>query len=147
MKNKYDTLENEYKQQLISKTKALEALFTTMDCGVLCHSVDGSRILSVNSAALKILGYETQEDLVNAGFDMIASSVAAEDRDNLRRSILSLQSEGDSINVAYRVQHDNGDLLHIMGNIKLMQENGELFYQRFLLDCTTQRLHEEAAGK
>lgn len=138
------TLENEYKQQLISKTKALEALFTTMDCGILCHSVDGSRILSVNSAALKILGYETQEDLVNAGFDMIASSVAAEDRDNLRRSILSLQSEGDSINVAYRVQHDNGDLLHIMGNIKLMQENGELFYQRFLLDCTTQRLHEEA---
>ncbi len=138
------TLENEYKQQLISKTKALETLFTTMDCGVLCHSVDGSKIISVNSAALKILGYESQQDLMDGGFNMIASSVVEEDRSTLRKSILSLQNEGDSVNVAYRVRHDNGDLLHIMGNIKLMQENGELFYQRFLLDCTTQRLHEEA---
>ncbi|MDE5697166.1 MAG: response regulator [Lachnospiraceae bacterium] len=138
------TLENEYKQQLISKTKTLETLFTTMDCGVLCHTVDGSRIISINNAALKILGYESQEDLMKAGFDMIASSVVEEDRSTLRKSILSLQNEGDSVNVAYRVRHSNGDLLHIMGNIKLMQENGEMFYQRFLLDCTTQRLREEA---
>ncbi|MDE7417301.1 MAG: response regulator [Lachnospiraceae bacterium] len=141
------TLEKEYKQQLISKTKILETLFTTMDCGVLCHTVDGSKIISVNAAALKILGYESQEDLVKAGFDMIASSVVEEDRSTLRKSILSLQNEGDSVNVAYRVRHDNGDLLHIMGNIKLMEENGELFYQRFLLDCTTQRLREEAERK
>ena len=138
------TLENEYKQQLISKTKTLETLFTTMDCGILCHSADGSKILSVNSAALKILGYDTQQDLIDAGFDMVASSVAQEDRTSLRESILSLQNVGDSVNVAYRVKHKNGRLLHIMGNIKLMQENGELFYQRFLLDCTAQRLHEEA---
>lgn len=138
------TKENEYKQQLISKTKTLETLFTTMDCGILCHTVDGSRIISVNGAALKILGYKSQEDLVKSGFNMIAASVVEEDRAALRTSIRSLQKEGDSVNVAYRVRHDNGDLLHIMGNIKLMQENGELFYQRFLLDCTTQRLREEA---
>jgi len=138
------TLENAYKQQLISKTKTLETLFTTMDCGILCHTVDGSRIISVNSAALKILGYESREALEKAGFNMIASSVVKEDQPALRKSILSLQNEGDSVNVAYRVQHDNGELLHIMGNIKLMQENGELFYQRFLLDCTAQRLREEA---
>ena len=45
------------------------------------------------------------------------------------------------------MQHDNGNLLHIMGNIKLIEENGELFYQRFLLDCTTQRLNEEEQRK
>ncbi|MDE6984942.1 MAG: PAS domain-containing protein, partial [Lachnospiraceae bacterium] len=138
------TQENEYRQQLISKTKTLESLFTTMDCGILCHSVDGSKIISINSAALRILGYESQEALVQAGFDMIASSVVDEDRDALRQSIQSLQNEGDSVNVAYRVLHASGDLLHIMGNIKLIKENGNLFYQRFLLDCTTQRLHEEA---
>lgn len=37
------TQENEYKQQLIAKTKTLETIFTTMDCGVLCHSVDGTK--------------------------------------------------------------------------------------------------------
>ena len=30
-----------------------------------------------------------------------------------------------------------------MGNVKLVQENGELFYQRFLLDCTEQKLQEK----
>lgn len=47
------TQENEYKQQLIAKTKTLETIFTTMDCGILCHTVDGSRIISINGAALK----------------------------------------------------------------------------------------------
>ncbi len=138
------TQENEYKQQLIAKTKTLETIFTTMDCGVLCHSVDGTKILSINGAALKILGYETLDDLMADGFHLTASSVVEEDRETLRKGIQSLQEEGDSINVAYRVRHENGDLLHIMGNIKLVKENGELFYQRFLLDCTTQRLNEEA---
>ena len=30
--------------------------FTTMDCGILCHTLDGSEIISVNRAALEILG-------------------------------------------------------------------------------------------
>lgn len=38
---------------MIAKTKTLETIFTTMDCGILCHSVDGSKILSINGAALK----------------------------------------------------------------------------------------------
>lgn len=141
------TQENEYKQQLIAKTKTLETIFTTMDCGILCHTVDGSRIISINGAALKILGFESQEEMIAAGFDMIASSVVDEDRELLRKGILSLKEIGDSINVAYRIKHNNGDLLHIMGNIKLIQENGELLYQRFLLDCTAQKLHEEEKRK
>ena len=40
----------------------------------------------------------------------------------------------------YRVKHDNGEILHIMGNVKLLEEDGTLFYQRFLLDCTDQKL-------
>ena len=30
-----------------------------------------------------------------------------------------------------------------MGNVKLLRENGELYYQRFLLDCTTQKQEEK----
>ena len=33
--------------------------------------------------------------------------------------------------------------IHVMGNIKVVEENGELFYQRFLLDCTAQKQREE----
>ena len=139
------TQERAYEQELIAKTKTLETLFTTMDCGVMCHSLDGSRILSINRAALEILGYQSQEEMMQAGFSMVAASVLDEDKPRLRNAILSLNREGDSVNVEYQVRHGNGAIIHVMGNIKLIREDGELFYQRFLLDCTAQKQREREA--
>ena len=137
------TRERAYEEELRRENHALETLFTTMDCGVLCHSLDGARILSVNRAALVILGFQSQEELFAAGFDTIATSVIEEDREKLLSSIKSLKNAGDSVSVEYRVRHTNGDVLHVMGNVKLIEENGELFYQRFLLDCTAQKQREQ----
>lgn len=137
------TKEQEYAQELLNKAQTLEAVFTSMDCGIMCHSLDGSRITRINGAALHILGYESLSELMAAGFDMIATSVLEEDRPKLRQSLKALRQEGDSITVAYRVQHADGKILHVMGNFKLIRENGELLYQRFLLDCTAQKQHDE----
>lgn len=137
------TQERAYEQEIVQKNHTLETIFTTMDCGVMTHSVDGSRILSVNRAALNILGYDSQDELMAEGFDMVAASVLDEDKEKLRASIRELKKEGDSVSVEYRVGHKDGSILHIMGNVKLLKEKGELFYQRFLLDCTAQKQQEE----
>lgn len=137
------TQERIYEQEILQKNHALETIFTTIDCGIVCHSVDGSQIISINRAALKILGYESQEDLQKEGFDMFAASVMDEDKAKMREYIKELKKEGDSVNVEYRVQHKNGEIRHVIGNIKLLKENGRLFYQRFLLDCTAQKLQEK----
>ncbi len=137
------TQERAYEKEIVEKNRTLETVFTTMDCGILCHTVDGSNIVSINRAALNILGYESQEEMMEAGFRMVADSVLDEDKPKLRESITSLKKEGDSASVEYRVRHKDGKLLHVMGNIKLLKENGEEFYQRFLLDCTKQKLEEE----
>ena len=55
-----------------------------MDCGILCHSLDGSRIVRINGAALRILGYKSLSELMAAGFDMISTSVLEKDRPKLR---------------------------------------------------------------
>ncbi len=137
------TQERAYEREIIQKNQTLETIFTNIDCGVMCHTLDGSRILSINKAALKILGYDTQEEMMEEGFDLIASSIMPEDGDRLRECIKALKKEGDSISAEYRVRHKNGDVLHVMGNIKLLCENGRLLYQRFLLDCTAQKLQEK----
>lgn len=137
------TQERAYEEEIIRKNHTLEAVFTSLDCGVICHTLDGSRVLSVNRAALKILGYESRGELTKNGFDMIASSVIVEDREKLQKCIEELKKEGDSGNVEYRVQHKDGKILHIMGNIKLINENGQLYYRRFLLDCTAQKMREK----
>ncbi len=137
------TQERLYRETLLRRTNVLETLFTTLECGVLCHSLDGRRILSVNKAALDILGYRSQEEMEAAGFSMVAESVLDEDKPSLRESILSLREEGDSTSIGYRVLHPDGTLLYVMGNVKLIRENGELCYQRFLLDITAQKLREQ----
>ncbi len=137
------TQERAYEQEIIEKNHTLEMIFTTMDCGVMCHSLDGSSILSINRAALKILGYDSMEEILKDGFDMVAMSVADEDKNRLRECILSLKKPGDSTGIEYCVRHKNGEELHIMGNVKLVREDGKLFYQRFLLDCTEQKLKEK----
>ena len=136
------TKERAYAQELIQKNQTLEKLFTTMDCGVMSHTLDGS-IISINRAALKILGYESRDKLMSGGFNMIAPSVIDEDREKLLECINKLKAPGDNISVDYRVQHNNGEIIYVMGNIRLMEENGERFYQRYLLDCTARRLQEE----
>jgi len=137
------TQERAYQQAVEQKNRTLERLFTTMDCGVMCHSTDGSHVLSINRAALNILGYESADEMLAEGFQMVAPSVEDEDKPKLRECILSLTEPGESAGVEYRVRHKDGNVLHVMGNIKLMEENGERYYQRFLLDCTAQRQREE----
>lgn len=137
------TKERAYAQELIRKNQVLETLFTSMDCGVMRHSLDGARIISINRAALEILGYDSRESLERDGFDMIARSVYEADKPGLLEKISTLVKPGDNASVEYRVQHRDGKIRHVMGNIKLVEENGELFFQRYLLDCTAQKVREE----
>lgn len=141
------TQERAYEKQIINKNRTLETILATIDCGLMNHRLNDSHILNINRAALKLLGYETLEELTADGFDLIAASVVEEDRELLRNSIRTLKKAGDTVNVAYRVRHKNGDILHIMGNIKLYEENGELLCQRFLVDVTEQKLQERKDKK
>ena len=137
------TQERAYERAIVDKNNALEALFMSLDCGIICHSLDGMRILSINSAALKILGYESGEELIESGFKTIAPSVMEEDKQRLTESIQTLKKEGDSVSIEYRVQHRDGEVIHVLGNVKLISDNGELYYQRFMFDNTAQKLHEK----
>lgn len=137
------TKERAYAQELIKKSQTLEMLFTTMDCGVMCHTMDGSRIISINRAALNILGYESVEELKKDGFFIIAPSVVEEDRHKLQQSIQALKDVGDSVSLEYRVRHADGEIIHVLGSFKLVEEDGELCCQRFLLDRTAQKVQEE----
>lgn len=137
------TQERAYEQEIMQKNRTLETIFNNIDCGVMYHSVDGSKIISVNQAALDILGYDSMDEMAENGFDMIASSVVEEDKEELLERIRNLQEEGDIVSVEYRVRRKDGAIRYVMGSVKLMRENDELRYQRFVLDCTDRKLQEE----
>ena len=133
------TKERAFENEVITKNKTLEHMFASVDCGMMWHSCNGRDIYYINDTALKILDYKSVDELMDNGFNYIAQSVLDEDKEMLSDQIKSLQDIGDSVNVEYRVKHKDGKILHIMGNIKLIQEDGRTFYQRYLLDVTEQK--------
>ena len=137
------TQERRYRERILQDNAALEALFSSMDCGILCHSLDGGRVISITPAALELLDFASREELQSDGFQMIASTVAEEDKPKLRAAIGQLKNVGDSASDAYRVVHRDGREVHIMGSARLVEQDGEVVCQRFLLDCTEQKLAEE----
>jgi signal transduction histidine kinase/ActR/RegA family two-component response regulator/PAS domain-containing protein len=122
---------------------ALEAFFSTMDCGIIRHAIDENEILGINQAALQLLDYKDQEEMERLGFDLIAPSVVEEDQPKLRDAIRKLKDVGDRINVGYQVRHRNGDILDLMCRVKLLEEDGRRICQRVIMDCTEQRLYEK----
>lgn len=137
------TQEQLYREELLRNNAALEAMFTSMDCGILCHSPDGTRIININRAALDLLGFSSLDEMQSGGFRMVASTVMDEDKPRLRAAIGQLKKVGDSTSYEYRVEHADGKRLHVVGSAKLVEKDGEIVCQRFLLDCTAQKLKEE----
>ena len=129
--------------ELSWQNNILEAVFSTTECGILVHTLDGRQVISVNQAALDILGYKSAEEMVERGFRLVAESVLDEDKPKLRACIQELKRVGDSATISYRVLHKDGALLNVLGKVKLLEENGQRFYQRFLFDCTAQKAIDE----
>ncbi len=137
------TQERAYEEDLVQKNQTLESIFTSLDCGIITHSCDGTRLYGINQAALSILGYATEEEMLADGFDMVAPTVVDEDKQKLREKFASLVRPGDSVGTEYRVLHKDGKLIHVLGNVKLIEKDGELLYQRFLLDNSDQKRKEQ----
>jgi signal transduction histidine kinase/ActR/RegA family two-component response regulator/PAS domain-containing protein len=132
----------EDKVMIKQQNHALEAFFATTECGILLHTLDGKKLLSANKAALQILDYSSKEEL-EANFQMIAPSVVEADRERVKKTMRKLKKAGDVGTVGYQVRHKNGEVLDIMCRVKLLEENGQLIYQRVCMDCTEQRLQEK----
>lgn len=141
------TRERKFEEEVIKKNKTLEKIFTSIDCGVMTHSLDGEKVYSANAAALRILGYDSVDDMIAKGFNFVADSVMDEDKPILRKSIKSLKDENDSISFEYRVRAPSGKISHVMGTVKLLCDGGEPYYQRFLLDVTEQKKRESETAK
>lgn len=137
------TLEKAYEKEVIAKNHTLQSIFSSLDCGLIVHTADGQEIRQVNQRALDILGYPTKEALLADGFNMYTSKVVDEDKPELDAAFESLKEPGQTVEVEYRVRHADQSITHIVGSIKLLEQNGQRFYQRFLLDSTAQKQKEK----
>jgi signal transduction histidine kinase/ActR/RegA family two-component response regulator len=138
--NHTEMVNREDQDTIQQQNHALEAFLSITECGIIHHTRDGKRLLSADKAALRLLGYDSLQEMQD-NFNMVANSVLDEDKKKIRYAIRKLNKPGDTTNVVYRVIHADGETLDIMCRIKLLSEDGELVCQRVMMDCTGERLH------
>ncbi len=85
-----------------------------MDCGVICHTRDGSRILSINQGALDTLGFSSLDDVTKRASSGSPLGYWRRTSRCCAAAIQGLTEVGDSTSVEYRVRHSEGRILHIM---------------------------------
>ncbi len=141
------TKEREFENDILSKNKMFENMFGSIDCGMMWHSIDGKEIFFINKTALNILGYESCDELMKDGFNYVANSVEDEDKITMSEKIRSLKQPGDSVNIEYRVRRADGGYKHVLGNVKMIRQNGRNFYQRYLLDVTERHMESSESAR
>jgi len=137
----------------LTKIKLLQAQFADSERryrGMFENAVQGmfmatlsGEILSVNPAYVRMLGYDSLENLMASG-KTIADFF--ENRYDLKRIIEELKEKGSVVNYEFPVRRSNGSPLWVLANIHLLlqkTENAEPVIEGIVVDNTARRLAED----
>ena len=130
------------RKSLLDSESRYSELFANVLDGVYRTEPDGE-ILSANPALVKMLGYETEEQLKAAG----PAQNFYEDPSDRARIGRSLEREGQIRNAEYVLLSRSGDRVVVLENARVVAgEGNEIFYEGTLTDITEMKRAEEERG-
>ena len=140
-------------QRLREQSRLLASIYDTVPCGIIrfLRGRDGSYpLISLNNAAISMMGYESLEEGMNDWQDGTLGTVLPEDKQMFREAYLSLKEIGDRKDSEYQVRWKNGSIHWIEGSsiVVGLTADGEPILQRTMVDITQrkalkQRLNRE----
>lgn len=126
-------------REILRQKELLNSIYDTVPCGILrfLDSREEYQMVSMNRAVLKILGYDSEQELLDDWKDGVADHVFAGDRQKIVNSYKKLKRQGDLVRVEYRVCHKDGKIHWVEGlNMIVGMEQGKRLIQRTMLDIT-----------
>lgn len=137
--------EQQLEEALLQK-ELLSSIFDTVPCGILRLTRKGASygLISINPAAIRLLGYQEVELSQLDWSSGIADTVLAEDYKILLDSYQNLQKQGDSLEVAYRVRWQDGSIHWLKGSNSIVSDcDGVQIIQRMFIDVTESKELQE----
>lgn len=130
------------------KAITLRKLLDNIDCGVLTYTKD-SVVVEINKKALKLFGFDSKEDFVAGGFNVISQAVHPDDRVSMIDRLQGLRNLGDTVDTDYRILRSDGTESTVIGTTTLINVDGYGdCYQRLIFDYTQkERQHREKVHK
>lgn len=129
------------KFELREKRSELDNLLRAVSCGIIKYEKDTSRIIYANDVALKLLGYDSVEQLQELGFNGVATTVYPEDAEMMNELISGLTNEDDKVEYEYRIKHFDGKDVICYGSAQIFTDDtGRVIVQRSMIDVTQSRM-------
>ncbi|WP_394924065.1 ATP-binding protein [uncultured Robinsoniella sp.] len=132
----------EANQKMASQKELLDSIYDSMMCGILRYQLEDGEFsaLTLNHEALRILGYETEEECYELGADEFYHRIYEEDRPTILQKINDLKEPGDRFQFEYRIQGPSSEILWVYGTTELMLSgSGGNVIQRVMVDITEKK--------
>ena len=135
-------------QRLREQTQLLTSIYDTVPCGIIRfirRRTGEYELISMNRAALSLLGYQSQEEGVRDWHEGVLGSVVEEDRAMLRQTYQRLHEIGDRQDREYRAIWTDGSLHWLDGTNMIVDQTaeGDAVIQRTLVDITPRKMLQQ----
>lgn len=139
-------------ERLRKQTELLTSIYDTVPCGIIrfLRSKDGRYpLISLNKAALSLMGYETMEEGLNDWREGTLGAVIEEDRKALLETYRQLKDVGDRKDSEYRVRWKDGTMHWIEGTSMIvgLTSGGEAILQRTVVDITPRKALQQRLNR
>ena len=128
--------------QLAGSERRYRGMFENAVQGMFMATLSGE-ILSLNPAYLRMLGYDSLEELMASGE---TAADFFEDPNDLKRMIGELKEKGSVVNYEFLVRRRDGSPLWVLANLHLLPEEGdggEPVIEGLAVDNTARKLAED----
>lgn len=132
----------EANQKMASQKELLDSIYDSMMCGILRYQLEDGEFsaLTLNHEALRILGYESEDECYKLGVNEFYNRIYEEDRQVIIDKINKLKNTGDRFQFEYRILGPSSDILWVYGTTELMMSSsGGNIIQRVMVDITEKK--------
>lgn len=135
-------------QRLRDQTRLLASIYDTVPCGIVrisCLPDGGYNLISMNRAALSILGYGSMEESLDDWDDGVLGAILEEDRGIIKDTYRTLKRAGDRQDCEVRVRWRDGSLHWLEESNMVIGRipDGAVIFQRMLMDVTPRKLLQQ----
>ena len=142
------TRSEEAAQKLREQTQLLTSIYDTVPCGIIrfmqCRD-EQYRLISLNKAALSLMGYDSLEGGMNDWHEGTMGAVLPEDKSIIQETYHQMTGVGDCQEIEYRVRWKDGSI-HWMNATNMVVDttpDGEKILQRTVVDITQRKALQE----
>lgn len=128
-------------RKIAEQKEMLNNIYESILCGVLRYRVleDSSLLLSMNREALRLLGYESQEECRSMGTKLLTERIPPEERQRFMEGLRQLKKPGDSFRQEYQLLSPRGRFWVYVTTELLEDPEDKPLLQSILVDMTEKK--------